>query len=110
MSKTAPIVLLAGLSLAAYAPAPLPRPPKELKNDPVGTWMPVSMGQGKDLRPHPNASTTKVVISKDRWTVTRNDMKTIDYAIVVNAKVRPATMDLNRTGTGTPMFRGIYRI
>jgi uncharacterized protein (TIGR03067 family) len=111
--RALPLAALAGLSVAAYAPAPLPKPDAgkaaveaELKKL-HGTWVvvrreragkPLSAAMTRDL---------KVVITGDRFVYQYAGKTTTEWAITLSPGKGPKKMDLKREGKGT-LQKGIY--
>jgi uncharacterized protein (TIGR03067 family) len=108
MSAHALWLLVVGASLSAYAPAPLPKPDpskadlKKLQ----GSW--VVKHHEMAGKPRPLAKEqTRGVFAGDKLTFYRGTTKTTDYTIAVDAKAKPGTLDLKRTGA-TLTFSCIY--
>jgi uncharacterized protein (TIGR03067 family) len=111
MKTRALLVLFAGLAVAAYAPAPLPKPEKkEAPASLVGTWSVVALARAGQEKPLPGKVEMKAVLTKDRWTFTREGKQMAPYEMVVNARVKPMTLDLKRAGSPTPTIQGIYTV
>ena len=111
MHKHVWLVLLACLSLA-FAPAPRPKPKKKNDLDVLrGDWkvVRVEIG-GSDLTERYLRFGMGVSITKGHWKFSRQGRPlAAEYAITLNPKNRPKTIDLKHTASGLVIL-GIYRL
>src|SRR4051794_28688738 len=88
--------LAAGVSLSAFAPAPLPRPDSakaDLKKL-QGAWE-VALHQ-TGSRKMPGRDQMRAVFAGDKLTFYRGETKTTEYTITLDAKAKPKSLDLKR--------------
>jgi uncharacterized protein (TIGR03067 family) len=108
------VMLAALLSLAAYAPAPLPKPDKtgikKEQKDLLGTWALVGLTRAGKAMGGPRNFDMKVVISKDRWAFVRGNTKAMEYNLTVGSQAKVRTMDLGRPGNAAPLIRAIFAV
>jgi len=111
------IGLVALISLTAFAPAPLPRPPKKPAQAPLlqqlqGTWQMVGterlLNGGRRIT---SKTTAKIRIEKNRWSyVYDNGGKErvgVTYNISLDPSRTPAWFDLSREGNPQPQMKGV---
>jgi uncharacterized protein (TIGR03067 family) len=103
------MTLAARLS-APCAPAPLPKPdnPKTELKKLQGTWVITHQELAGSPRKVPGV-VVEAVFTADRLAFQRLGRKTTEYAITLDLKKKPRTIDLKRPGTPT-VFAGIYSL
>jgi len=109
-------VLLAVLSLTAFAPAPLPRRTAPIKDavdhkSLIGTWRATKLGQTGSTEERDPASNgvAQVTITETQWVFNRNQNNTATYDLRIEHLKRPAEIDFMHAGQKDPYGRGVIK-